>query len=61
MKAKQRVDFELRPDGTLVKNCRLYVPKFTEVRQAILEEARSSTYAMHPGNTKMYRTLRDFY
>ena len=37
------------------------MPRDEEVKQAILEEAHSSAYAMHPGSTKMYRTLRKFY
>ena len=61
VKAQQRVDFELRPDGVLLKQDRIYVPRDEEVKQAILEEAHSSAYAMHPGSTKMYKTLRKFY
>ena len=26
-----------------------------------MEEAHSSTYAMHPGSTKMYKTLKEHY
>ena len=26
-----------------------------------MEEAHSSTYAMHPGSTKMYHTLKEHY
>ena len=32
-----------------------------ELKKEIMEEAHSSAYAMHPGSTKMYRTLRDHY
>ena len=60
MKAQQRADFELRSDGALLKHGRVYVPKDTEVKQAILDEAHSSTNVMHPGSTKMYRALQDF-
>ena len=48
VKAQQRVDFELIPDGVLLKQDRIYVPRDVEVKQAILEEAHSSAYAMHP-------------
>ena len=61
VKAQQRVDYELRSDGALLKHDRIYVPRNVEVKQAILEEAHSSAYAMHLGSTKMYRTLRKFY
>ena len=32
-----------------------------ELKRDIMEEAHSSAYAMHPGNTKMYRTLKEHY
>ncbi|KAA0053247.1 DNA/RNA polymerases superfamily protein [Cucumis melo var. makuwa] len=35
---------------------RLCVSNISELKNAILEEAHSSAYAMHPGSTKMYRT-----
>ena len=41
---------------------RLCVPKRNEeLKEEIMEEAHSSAYAAHPGSTKMYRTLKDFY
>ena len=32
-----------------------------DLKHEILEEAHSSAYAMHPGSTKMYRTIRENY
>ncbi|TYK23859.1 putative Retrotransposon protein [Cucumis melo var. makuwa] len=32
-----------------------------ELKDVVLEEAHSSTYAMHPGSTKMYKTLKKTY
>ncbi|KAA0039551.1 putative Retrotransposon protein [Cucumis melo var. makuwa] len=55
------VEFELRTDGAIVKQGRLCVPNISELNNAILEEAHSSAYAMHPGSTKMYRTLKKTY
>ncbi|TYJ96346.1 ty3-gypsy retrotransposon protein [Cucumis melo var. makuwa] len=55
------VDFELRTDGAIVKQGRLCVPNISELKNAILEETHSSAYAMHPGSTKMYRTLKKTY
>ena len=40
---------------------RLCVPGVIELKKEIMEEAHSSAYAMHPGSTKMYRTLKDHY
>ncbi|KAL0544761.1 hypothetical protein IC582_019886 [Cucumis melo] len=55
------VEFELRTNGAIVKQGRLCVPNISELKNAILEEAHSSAYAMHPGSTKMYRTLKNTY
>ena len=40
---------------------RLCVPDVGELKKKIMEEAHSSAYAMHPGSTKMYHTLREHY
>ena len=37
------------------------VPDIDELKREIMEEAHSSAYAMHPGSTKMYNTLREHY
>ena len=38
---------------------RVYVPKDSEIRKLILQEAHDSPYLIHPGNTKMYLDLKD--
>ena len=53
--------FSVRVDGTLMMGHRLCVPDVGELKKEIMEEAHSSAYAMHPGNTKMYHTLREHY
>jgi len=53
--------FQIRDDGLLTFKNRVCVPSELDVRRAILEEAHSSAYAMHPGSTKMYRTLWEHY
>ena len=56
------VNFSVRRDGSLLFKSRLCVPKRNEeLKIEILEEAHSSAYAAHPGSTKMYRTLKDYY
>ena len=40
---------------------RVCVLDIDDLRRAIMEEAHFSTYAMHPGNTKMYRTIKENY
>ena len=37
------------------------MPEYGELKRDIMEEAHSSVYAMHPGSTKMYRTLKEHY
>ena len=39
----------------------LCVPNVDNLRKEILDEAYDTPYAMHPGTTKMYKTLRQHY
>ena len=57
----EQSDFVIRDDGALVIGSKLCVPATEELKRKILEEAHSSAYAMHPGSTKMYRTLKAYY
>ena len=57
----EQSDFSIRNDGALVIGSRLCVPAAEELKGQILGEAHSSAYAMHPGSTKMYRTLKEYY
>ena len=53
--------FSVLVDDTLMMGHRLCVPDMVELKKEIMEEAHSSAYAMHPGSTKMYHTLREHY
>ena len=53
--------FSVRADGTVMMGHRLCVPDVRELKKEIMEEAHSSAYAMHPGSTKIYHTLREHY
>ncbi|KAM1731966.1 hypothetical protein ACFX11_017778 [Malus domestica] len=58
----KKKDFEIREtDGMLMQETRMYVPNNAELKKEILDEAHISAYAMHPGGTKMYHTIRPFY
>ena len=35
------------------------VPKDSEIRKLIFQEAHESPYSIHPGNTKMYEDLKE--
>ena len=48
-------------NGTLLYKGRLCVPSVEVLKGEIMEEAHNSAYAMHPGSTKIYRTLKDNY
>ena len=37
------------------------MPDMEDLRKMIMEEAHCSAYAMHPGSTKMYRTIKESY
>ncbi|KAA0037396.1 DNA/RNA polymerases superfamily protein [Cucumis melo var. makuwa] len=56
-----KVEFEIRTDGAIVKQGRLCVPNISELKNAIIKEAHNSAYAIHPGSTKTYRTLKKTY
>ena len=53
--------FLVLADGTLMMGHRLCVPDVRELKKELMEKAHSSAYAMHPGSTKMYHTLREHY
>ncbi|KAM1022688.1 hypothetical protein ACFX2A_044669 [Malus domestica] len=48
-------------DGMLMQENIMYVSNNEELKKDILDEAHCSAYAMHPGGTKMYHTIRPFY
>ena len=54
----KKAEFQIRDDGMIVNGQRMCVPEYGELKRDIMEEAHSSAYVMHPGSTKMYRTLK---
>ena len=61
IKKGKKAEFQIIDDGMIVKGQRMCVPKYGELKRDIIEEAHSSAYAMHPGSTKMYETLKEHY
>ena len=57
----KKAEFQTRDDVMIVKGQRMCVREYGELKIDIMEEAHSSTYAMHPGSTKMYKTLKEHY
>ena len=58
---EMKAEFQIRDDGMIVKGQRVCVLEYGELKKDIMEEAHSSRYAMHPGSTKTYKTLKEHY
>ena len=57
----KKAELQIRDDGMIVKGQRMCVSEYGELKRDIMENAHSSTYAMHSSSTKMYKTLREHY
>jgi hypothetical protein len=55
------MDFSLSDDGTLYFRNRIVVPRFELMTDKVMKEAHDTPLSIHPGNTKMYRDLRQRY
>ena len=53
--------FRIDDSGLLRFQDRVVVPSQSDLRAKLLKIAHTSSYTMHPGMTKMYRDLRQFY
>nr|GFD61635.1 putative reverse transcriptase domain-containing protein [Tanacetum cinerariifolium] len=54
----KQVEFRLDDDNVLWQDIRLVVPNDAALRDALLTEAHSSPFSVHPGSTKMYHDLK---
>ena len=54
-------NFNITQDGVLTMKDRVCVPDVKDLRKLTLEKSHCSTYAMHPGSTKMYQTFKENY
>ena len=61
IKKGKKAEFQIRDDNMIGKGQRMCVLEHGELKRDIMEEEHSSTYAMHLGSTKMYRTLKEHY
>nr|XP_016465958.1 PREDICTED: uncharacterized protein LOC107788763 [Nicotiana tabacum] len=59
--AGKKKDILVESDGVLQMGGRLCVGDVDGLRHDILEEAHNSKYTIHPGSTKMYCDLKQFY
>ncbi|GJS51836.1 putative nucleotidyltransferase, ribonuclease H [Tanacetum coccineum] len=58
MKNGKQEEFRVDEHGVIWYGNRLCVPDDSSLREAILTEAHSSPFSIHPGSTKMYRDLK---
>nr|GFA85616.1 retrotransposon protein, putative, Ty3-gypsy subclass [Tanacetum cinerariifolium] len=62
----KQVEFRLDDDNVLWQNTRLVVPNDASLREALLTEAllteaHSLPFSVHPGSTKMYHDLKQYF
>nr|GFC57634.1 retrotransposon protein, putative, Ty3-gypsy subclass [Tanacetum cinerariifolium]GFC58263.1 retrotransposon protein, putative, Ty3-gypsy subclass [Tanacetum cinerariifolium] len=57
----KQVEFCLDDDNVLWQDTRLVVPNDATLREALLAEAYSSPFSVHPGSTKMYHDLKQYF
>ncbi|GJW30878.1 putative reverse transcriptase domain-containing protein [Tanacetum coccineum] len=54
-------EFEMRPDGTLCIEKRIWLPRFGGLRDLSMHEWHKSKYSIHSGSDKMYHNLNKLY
>ena len=54
----KEIEFTVNEDGVLYYKDWVCVPDDNDLKKAILEEAHSGSFAIHPGSTKMYQYLK---
>nr|GFC47574.1 reverse transcriptase [Tanacetum cinerariifolium] len=57
----KQVEFRIYEDNVLWQDTRLVVPNNASLREALLTEAHSSSFSVHPGSTKMYHDLKQHF
>ena len=58
---RRETDFSVNEDGFLYYRDRVCVPNDSELKKSILKIAHSGSFAIHTGNTKMYKDLKTSY
>ncbi|GJU25244.1 retrotransposon protein, putative, ty3-gypsy subclass [Tanacetum coccineum] len=56
-----RLEFRVDDDGILWQGTKLCVPEDPTLREALMTEAHSSPFSIHPGSTKMYHDLKQHF
>jgi len=53
--------FRMGDDGIVMLGRRMYVPDNKALKQKLLREAHESKFTVHPGSTKMYQDMKQYY
>nr|GEY88851.1 putative reverse transcriptase domain-containing protein [Tanacetum cinerariifolium] len=53
--------FEFRPDGTRCFRNRVWLSRFSGLKDLVTQESHKSKYSIHPGSDKMYQDLKPLY
>ena len=53
--------FRVSDDGMVLMGKRMYLPEDQVLKGELLKEAHESRLSIHPGSTKMYKDLKEFY
>lgn len=53
--------FKIIEDGLLIHEKQIYLSKDRTLKDEVLKEAHGSRVIIHPGSTKMYKDLNEFY
>ena len=53
--------FQMLFNGLIVMGRQIYLPEDKILKDEILREAHESRFATHPGSTKIYRDLQEYY
>ena len=56
-----KTDYSVKENREVYYNSRLCVPDEKEVKYELLYEAYNTVFTMHPGGTKMYQDLKQYY
>ena len=56
-----KTDYSVKENREVYYNSRLCVPNDKEVKYKLLYEAHNTVFTMHPGGTKMYQDLKQYY
>nr|GFC42484.1 retrotransposable element Tf2 [Tanacetum cinerariifolium] len=57
----KHTEFSVDDDGVVWFEARLCVPSDQALREKVMTEAHSSPFTVHPGSTKMYRDLKQYF